>query len=227
MLLYRQCLNPQARVVLAGYEAPETQALRPSVEALGIDIVCWSDRPRIAEQQHEGPHEPLVLLDRPPRVLRWNVAALASSRGLDRVPALSRALDIPRQGLYSIVRDEAAQVSLDVLARLARVLDAHPGDWFTWTDGPHGRMLVWNVAAKAQERGLAVKALSFRAETYMGSVSPIWIGEAKAVAVATLAKIAHALDTAEQPFAVGELFAWDRPAEGQPDARGFRVRRRT
>src|SRR5687768_201251 len=43
VLLYRQSLNRQAQVVIAGYEAPETKTLRPYVEALGIEVVIWSD----------------------------------------------------------------------------------------------------------------------------------------------------------------------------------------
>jgi hypothetical protein len=44
LMLYRASINPEARMIVVGYPTPETAVLRPHVEALGIEVVCWRDQ---------------------------------------------------------------------------------------------------------------------------------------------------------------------------------------
>jgi DNA-binding Xre family transcriptional regulator len=153
------------------------------------------------------------------RVFRWNVATLALTRGFKKVPRLALKMATSRQSVYPIWNGMAAQVSLEMLSRLAHTLEADPGDWFRWCDRERGvetsdvptdpRALLWNVAAQAETRGLDMNRLGFRAELYAGSIAPIWKGEAQAVAVESLGKLAQALDMPDRPFALGDLFAWE------------------
>ena len=43
-MTYRQAINPAARAVIIGYGTSETEALRPIMAALGIEVICWQDR---------------------------------------------------------------------------------------------------------------------------------------------------------------------------------------
>lgn len=44
VLLYRQCLNPAARAIIVGYATPDTFALLPSIEALGVEVMVWEEK---------------------------------------------------------------------------------------------------------------------------------------------------------------------------------------
>jgi DNA-binding Xre family transcriptional regulator/Holliday junction resolvase-like predicted endonuclease len=156
------------------------------------------------------------------RSLKWNIAALAQLQGISNAPQLAFKVEMNRQGLYGIWNGTAAQVSLEILGRLAWALRASPGDWFVWelsdasqeigtiSQSSNSRpRLLWAIARKAEERGLDALHLSFRTEVHLASIKPIWQGIAQAVMVATLAKIALALDTPRLPFDIGELFTWE------------------
>jgi hypothetical protein len=43
VLLYRQCINPEARAVIVGRPTAETALFLPWVAALGITVVCWEE----------------------------------------------------------------------------------------------------------------------------------------------------------------------------------------
>jgi transcriptional regulator with XRE-family HTH domain len=155
----------------------------------------------------------------PERKLHWNVARLAQEQGLKNVSKLSFKMEVARQGLYNIWRDEAAQVSLDILTKLARTLEADPGEWFIWNLIPcsneastatvHNFVLDWNIRARMEALGLTPVKLGFRAELFSGSIVPIVEGSAKAVSIEALAKLARALHRDDWPFNIGTLFVWD------------------
>ncbi len=206
VLLYRQCLNPDARAVIVGLPTPDAYALQPLVEALGIELVIWGpgtgDRrsedevQRIPVKHDEQPSTP----SHPPTpTLHWNVQSLAVSQGLTTIAALSRATSINRQSLHPIWHNQAANIAVDTLTRLARSLDADPGGWFRWKDG----RLVWNIAAVAERQGLTKAELGFQAGLYPRSVDMYWNNIAKFVFLETLAKLAEVL-----MLELGELFCW-------------------
>src|SRR5215218_503760 len=39
LVLYRQAINPAARAIIVGYATAETAALRPTITAIGIEVV--------------------------------------------------------------------------------------------------------------------------------------------------------------------------------------------
>lgn len=214
VLLYRQCLNPHARAIIIGYETPEIFSLLPYIKALNVEVVCWKDvlDPKEQVSTRENTSSSVPIRSRQRRItlfpyLQWNVARLAMNKGWKNVPALTTHMGIQRQGVYGIWNNNAAQVSLEMLTRLARALRCDPGDWFSWKDVEE-RALVWQVAVEAEKRGLTMSTLSFKAELHMRSLRPIWQGEAQAVAIDTLARIAHVLNTI-QPFAIEDLFTWN------------------
>lgn len=233
LLLYRQAINPQARVVLVGYATPDTLALQPLLDGLGVEVLPWQDAGAREGETHptpvpvppEEPAAPALVVAPPPiahlHILHWNVAALAQARGIANASALATHMGISRQGLYAIWRGEAAQVSLDILARLAHALDADPGAWFVGReardDGGTGDAarraspLLWNIAAQAEGCGLKITALGFATGLHSRSLSTIWHGEAQAVGLESLAKLALALDRPERPFHIGDLFVWRAP----------------
>lgn len=42
-MLYRQSVNPAARLVIIGVATRDTPSLRPYIEALGIEIIEWKE----------------------------------------------------------------------------------------------------------------------------------------------------------------------------------------
>lgn len=238
VLSYRAAINPEARALIVGYATPDTLAMRPIIESLGVEVLCWEDigagdwglgageeEAQIAAAPFRAdPAMPAPALDQllapNPQPLHWNVARLAQAQGITNPSALARRLGVSRQGLYVIWRGEAAQVSLDMLARLACALEADPGDWFGWgleagdwglDSGPQPPVpspqpLLWRVRERAEALGVRMTALGFVTGLHGRSLSPIWHGEARAVGLETLAKLAAALSRPEQPFSVGDLF---------------------
>jgi hypothetical protein len=108
LLCYRTCINTQARAILIGYATPDTEALRPHVTALGVELVTWRDEeaaPATIDAERDAgmgslasaPGVPGLLPQR--SVLRWNVAALAHARGYRNVAQLAQAMGVARQGI--------------------------------------------------------------------------------------------------------------------------------
>jgi len=186
-------------------------------------VVCWKDggekdegerRKEEDESEQSSPADSLASSFRPhpssfQTSLRWNIAALAQERGFTNVARLASRMHAPRQSLYGIWRAETAQISLDMLGRLARTLNAEPGDWFSWVPTAEDRALIWNIQGRMQALNLTPARLGFRAELYSGSIIPIVDGIAQAVSLEALGKLARALDTPDHPFGIGDLFTWD------------------
>ncbi|HEU5101436.1 MAG TPA: helix-turn-helix transcriptional regulator [Roseiflexaceae bacterium] len=207
LMLYRASINPEARLIVVGYPTPETTALRPHIEALGIEVVALGDgawemgygeegigyREAVPESASPSPNP------QPLSTLRWHLAAFAQSHGLASVREVSFATHVGRQSLYPIWNGIAKSVSVDMLERLCAALEADPGDWFRW----EGDRLHWAIQAAAQARGLDLPSLSWSAEILPQSLTPIWRGTQQFVFVETLAKLARALD-----LRVGNLFEW-------------------
>jgi DNA-binding Xre family transcriptional regulator len=217
LMLYRACINPHARTIIVGHATPEALVLRPLIASLGVEVMFWGNAPQpivlpSAERQppatYHQPTEIVQPVQAPPGMLTWDITSQADRRGIASVPQLAAQLGIGRQGLYGLWRGEAAQISLEMLGRLAHALDAHPGDWFSWQEQSTGRVLVWNVRSQSEARKIDRVALGFKAALHQNSIVPIWEGTAQAVQLSSLARIARALDTPEQPFNVGELLRW-------------------
>jgi DNA-binding Xre family transcriptional regulator len=205
LMLYRASINPAARMIVVGYPTPETAALRPHIEALGIEVVelgvgGWELGD--GAQGVEIGETPVLLPSpnpHPPTALRWRLAAFAEARGLGSVRAVSFATHVGRQSLYPIWNGTAKSVSIDMLERLCTALEAAPGDWFYWEGG----RMHWAIQSAAEVRGLDLSSLSWSAEILPQSLTPIWRGTQQFVFIEKLAKLARALD-----LHVGDLFEW-------------------
>jgi DNA-binding Xre family transcriptional regulator len=205
LMLYRATINPEARMIVVGYPTPETAALRPHIEALGIEVVAlglggWELGD--GAQGLAAGEAPILLpspIPHPPTALRWRLAAYAQSRSIETVRALSFAARINRQSLYPMWDGVAKSVSVDMLERLCATLDADPGGWFQWEGGT----LAWTIRAAAEGRGIDMPTLGWASAILPGSLTPIWRGVQQFVFVETLAKLARALD-----LHVGDLFEW-------------------
>src|SRR5262249_32909613 len=90
VLLYRLCINPDARAIVVGYAIDEIASLLPLLPALGIEIVLWRDKQeglrtdarteRKEMRIEDDPFSPQSFVLNPGQsslILRWNVAALA------------------------------------------------------------------------------------------------------------------------------------------------------
>jgi DNA-binding Xre family transcriptional regulator len=203
-MLYRTTINPEARMIVVGYPTPETAALRPHVEALGIEVVelglgGWELGDEA--QGLEVGEAPVLLPSPNPHSpsLHWRLAAFAQSHGLSSVREVSFATHVGRQSLYPIWNGTAKSVSVDMLERLCVALEADPGGWFHW----EGDRLRWAIQATAEARGMDLPSLSWSAEILPQSLTPIWRGAQQFIFIATLARLARALD-----LHVGDLFEW-------------------
>jgi DNA-binding Xre family transcriptional regulator len=206
VLLYRSCLNPDARAIIVGYETRETVTLVPHIAALGVEVVCWRDP--VEEVQDTELSEVLTRPVAEPSALhlaalRWNVQTLAITRGLSSVRELSFVTRKPRQSLYGVWMGQAKTVSLEMLTALAKGLDVDAGAWFGWESSGEGRQLVWDIERQRRMRGMSVEELSFTARILPASLDSILDGTAQFVFLTTLVKLAKALD-----LNIGELFAW-------------------
>lgn len=202
VLLYRESINPQARAILAGYSSPEIFALMPFLTPLGIEVMFWQDTPEMPI--HPGEASPLSLAPNPNHyALVWAVQERAIAQGLHSVRELSLAARIQRQTIYPLWQKKSKSASLDVLERLAKALDAQPGEWFRWEGAEDARSMVWNIRNVAEARSISQSELVWLAGILPNGLSPIWRGEAKAVFVTTLTRLAQALD-----LDIGDLFAW-------------------
>jgi DNA-binding Xre family transcriptional regulator len=209
LLLYRASINPTARMIVVGYPTQETAALRPHIEALGIEVVCWKDEVgRMTEETPATSPSPLILYT---SSLRWRLAEHAQSRGIATVRTLSFVLRGNRQSLYPIWGGTAKSISVAMLARLCATLDADPGGWFH----REGGTLMWTIRAAAEAQGMDMPTLGWESAILPGSLTPIWRGVQQFVFVETLAKIARALD-----LQVGDLFEWQELRT--EDERGLR-----
>jgi hypothetical protein len=65
------------------------------------------------------------------------------------------------------------------------------------------------VRAAAEARGLDAPRFGFKTELHARSVGFIWRGDAQAIAIETLGKIARVLDRPDLPFSIGTIFVWD------------------
>jgi DNA-binding Xre family transcriptional regulator len=90
-----------------------------------------------------------------------------------------------------------------MLERLAKALNAQPGQWFGWEGAEDARSMVWNVRNMAEARSITQAELVWLTGILPNSLAPIWRGEAKAVFVTTLTRLAQALD-----LDIGDLFTW-------------------
>jgi hypothetical protein len=222
--IYRACINPAARAVIVGIATHETAAVIPHLAELGIEVVVWKDRANEKDpiqQAEDISSRPLPATTSPhPPGLRWNVAALASSRGIANPTQLARAIGANRsQGLYRVWDGTAKNISLRVLARLGRHLGpidgvaANFGDWFLYSPGTvsEAETLRWNIPFVAARVGLATPvSLAFAAYIHTNSAYSLWRDQAQFVTLPVLAKLAHALGNAEHPFDIGALLTWHR-----------------
>lgn len=210
LMLYRASLNPEARTIIVGYATEETAVLRPHIEALGIEVVCWRDEAavdhwglEIRDSAHNMESSEIVLLPshtpHTPSSLDWHVAEHAQAIGISSVRELSFAMHTNRQSLYPIWQGRAKSISLAMLGRLCQTLGAEPGGWFRWD----GDDLVWNVREVAEGQGMSMQELVWASEILPHSLTLIWRGTQQFVFVETLQKLARALD-----LHVGELFVW-------------------
>jgi DNA-binding Xre family transcriptional regulator len=197
LLLYRANINPNARMIVVGYPTRETAALRPHIEALGIEVVCWTDEGGRMRDEAPAPSPTSLIL--PPSSLHWRLAAYAQSRGIATVRALSFAAHINRQSVYPIWSGAAKSISVDMLERLCATLDADPGGWFH----REGGTLRWTIRAAAEAQGMDMPTLGWASAILPGSLTPIWRGAQQFVFIETLARLARALE-----LHVGDLFAW-------------------
>jgi DNA-binding Xre family transcriptional regulator len=202
ILLYRESINPQARAILAGYSSPEIFALMPFLASLGIEVMFWQDTPEMP--LHRGEASSIPLAPNPDRhALVWAVQERAIAQGLSSVRALSFKARVPRQSIYPLWQGKSKSASLDMLERLAKALNARPGQWFGWEGAEDARSMVWNIRNIAEARSITQAELVWLTGILPNSLAPIWRGEAKAVFVTTLTRLAHALD-----LDIGDLFAW-------------------
>jgi DNA-binding Xre family transcriptional regulator len=109
-----------------------------------------------------GPLVTVLLIWLDSTLRRW------PARGYPNVPQLARAMGVARQGLYAIWRDEAIQVALSTLERLALVLDADVGDWFVWNTSRNERK-----GLRTEETPLP-SVLSPRPRLSSGMCAPAW-----------------------------------------------------
>jgi DNA-binding Xre family transcriptional regulator len=201
LILYRTSLNPEARAILIGYATPETEVLRPHVEALGIEIICWQDDVgvgpwRVEEEAPTPPNaNPLSAV-----ALRWRVAEHAQTRGIASVRDLSFAMRANRQSLYPIWQGRSKSISLVMLGRLCQTLAADPGCWFRW----HNDELVWDIQAVTEAKGMTMQDLVWAAGILPNSLVSIWHDKQQFVSIETLNKLARALN-----LATGDLFEWE------------------
>jgi DNA-binding Xre family transcriptional regulator len=198
LMLYRASINPEARMIVVGYPTPETAALRPHIEALGIEVVCWKDEGRRMTDETQA-SSPSFLILHPSSFLRWRLAEHAQSRGIASVRELSFAMRTSRQALHPLWQGRAKSISLAILGRLCQTLSAEPGGWFRW----QGSELAWSVRAMAESRCLRMQDLVWAAEILPHSLTLIWRGRQQFVFVETLAKLARALE-----LEIGDLFEW-------------------
>lgn len=160
----------------------------------------------------------------PERQLVMRVQDRARALGLTTASAMATHVGGPRQSHYNIWSGWVQTLKVTAYGRLCRGLSApgtllDSGDWFTWTADAEGvPQLIWNVRARAEALGLQRMAFGFRSQLDARSRDQIWDGTARAVFMDTLARIALALDTPEQPFDIGDLMAWVAPAGHQPIA---------
>jgi hypothetical protein len=99
---YRQAINPSARMIVVGYPTAETAALRPHVEALGVEVVGWSDETGswILSMEEEVPSARPSPRPQSLSTLRWRVAEHAQSRGIRSVRELSFLMRASRQAIH-------------------------------------------------------------------------------------------------------------------------------
>jgi hypothetical protein len=214
--VYRACINPAARAVIVGLATCETAALIPHLAELGIEVVAWKDvanveepSPAIKKASAKGLSAGTVSQH---LELRWNVAALARSRGILNPAQLARAIGSDgRQGLYRIWDGSGKNISLRMLARLGCHLGPVDdmavdfGDWFHY----HSGVLRWNIPVVAARVGVVTPvALAFAARVHTNSAYQLWRDQAQFVTLPVLARLAHALSNADYPFDIGTLFAW-------------------
>jgi DNA-binding Xre family transcriptional regulator len=197
LMLYRASINPEARMIVVGYPTPDTAALQPYIEALGIEVVCWKDE--VGRMRDEAPAPSLSSLILHPSSLRWRLAAYAQSRGIETVRALSFVAHTNRQSVYPIWNGTAKSISVEMFERLSATLGADPGGWFRW----EGSTLRWTIRAAAEARGIDMLSLVWASTILPQSLMTIWRGAQQFVFVETLAKLARALD-----LPVGDLFTW-------------------
>jgi DNA-binding Xre family transcriptional regulator len=210
--IYRQAINPEARAIVVGFTTPEVDPLRAPLASLGVEIMSMGVWPHVkGRERGDTAHAPLPphLSTPSPATLGWNVARLALDQGIPNPARLGLRIGVRRQRLYPIWQGTNDQISLELLGHLARGLRADPGEWFAWAGEPFTSALRWNVGSAAETRNLTPIQLSFKAAVHMSSITPIWEGTAQAVAPATLARIAIALDSPHLPFSIGHLFGWD------------------
>jgi DNA-binding Xre family transcriptional regulator len=212
ILIYRHCINPDARAIIVGYPTTETATLLPHLAALGVEVVCWRDRPSAQEQvlraEKTPPQQPRAPLT-PHSALRWIVAQLARDTGISNVPKLAFKLQMSRQSLYPIFESTAKSASLSTIGKLCRSFQIAPGDWFVWAGVPDGgSMLHWNIAYEAGRRGLDQARLGYRAEVHHKTIGQIWHGTMSVAYLETLARLARVLDLPEHPFSTGGLLGW-------------------
>lgn len=210
--VYRQALNPEARAIIVGYATNETAALLPYIAPLGIEVICWQDQPEDAERKID-PEETAPLPTHSHQshlaitsALRWAIKQRALERGFASVRELSFAARAPRQSLHPLWTGISKNVSLDMLGRLAKTLDANPGGWFRWD----GEILRWRIREAAEVKGLTQNALVWAAEILPHGLVSMWHDTQKFVFVGTLARLAWALD-----LNIGELFAWGEASDAE------------
>jgi DNA-binding Xre family transcriptional regulator len=197
LLLYRQCINPSARAIIVGYATPAIVTLRPTIEALGIEVICWNDG--ALEPWTEDAVAPAPARAPQTAALCWRVQDHALAHGLASIRDLSFRARISRQNLYPLWRGTARSVSLEMLTSLCRALDANPGGWFRWERDE----LVWRIREAGEAKGMTQHDLGWAAAILPHGLASIWHGRQQFVFIATLEKLARALE-----FDLGDLFAW-------------------
>jgi DNA-binding Xre family transcriptional regulator len=187
VLIYRACINPQARAVIVGYPTMETAALQPHIAALGIEVICWVDRDWGLGLGEEGTHHP------------------NGDQGLAPGDEATYKTD-ERKGL------ELSEGGTHAPRPTGQALPPSPQPL-----SPMPQALYWRVAELARAQGIPnVARLAFQLGMDRQALYPIWNDTAKSATLTTIGRLCQFFAVAPGDWFVWGHRGWGLGSGDQP-----------